>query len=94
VLVSLQIAIYRHTTYILRTKLYDGHSGSIAYAHVSRALGVTLKWNLFQIVRFLSFSLTGGYGMINIVVRVVFRLKWITPFAGSKNITQGAVTQV
>jgi len=52
-------------------------------------------WNLFHIVRFLSFSLTCGYCMINMVVCVVFRSKWMTrSFAGSKHITQGAVTQV
>ena len=56
---------------------------------------MTLKRNLFQIVRFLSFILTCGYGMINMVVCVVFRSKWMTlSFAGSKHITQGAVTQV
>ena len=93
-LLSLHITTYRHTTYIPRTNLYDGHSGSNASAHVSRAVDVTLKRNLFQVVRLLSFSLTCGYGMISMVVRVVFRLKWITPFAGSKHITQGAVTQV
>jgi len=55
-----------------RTNIYDGHSGSSASARVSRAVGVTLKRNLFQIVRFLSFILTCGYGMINMVVCVVF----------------------
>ena len=78
-----------------RTNIYDGHSGSSASARVSRAVGVTLKRNLFQIVRFLSFILTCGYGMINMVVCVVFPSRWMTrSFAGSKHITQGTVTQV
>jgi hypothetical protein len=39
--------------------------------------------------------LTCGYDMINMVVCVVFRSKWMTRFfAWSKHITQGAVTQV
>jgi hypothetical protein len=86
---------FANTTYISRTNLYDGHSESNASAHVSRAVGVTLRRNLFQILHFLSFSLTCGYGMINMVVRVVVISKWMTrSFAGSKHTTQGPVRQI
>lgn len=90
-LLSLQIL----HTYIPRTNLCDGVFGSNASSHVSRAVGVTLKRNLLHIVSFLSFSLMCGYGMINMVACVVFRSKCMArSFAGSKHITQGAVTQI
>lgn len=47
---------FANTTYIPRTNLYDRKSRSNASAHVSGAVGVTLKRNVFQIVRSMSFS--------------------------------------